>query len=243
MNEATKQAAFKHALAELPNEACGLVVIVKGRERYIPCKNLSPEPDQLFILDPEDYERAESIGEITEIFHSHPVTPAHPSQADRIACEASGLTWIICNPRLNTWAEVHPCGYKAPLIGREWAWAISDCWTLARDWYAEQGLELRDWDRVLTPEEFEKDPYFDKCWKETGFYQINTEEEEMLPGDLVLMSIQAKDLNHCAVYVGENRVLHHIRGRLSSRDIYCDWLRKSTGRVLRHYDWKGLAQC
>ena len=54
-----KLEAEEHAKAVQPDESCGLLAIIKGEQKYWPCKNLSKQNFDYFILDPEDYANCE----------------------------------------------------------------------------------------------------------------------------------------------------------------------------------------
>ena len=72
-----KEEALVHAKDQDPKESCGLLLNIRGKERYYPCRNLSMTDHQCFIIDPEDYVKADNTGEITAVVHSHPVTHLH----------------------------------------------------------------------------------------------------------------------------------------------------------------------
>ena len=228
-----KEAALSHAKIEDPKESVGLLLNVKGKERYYPCNNLSMSSYQCFVLDPEDYVRADNMGEITAIIHSHPATPPTPSQADLVGCENSNLPWHIVNPKTEQWDYCEPNGYKAPLLGREWVWGVTDCWSLVRDWYREEKqIELKDYQRSMTPEEFLKNPLFEEYATQTGFRELEP-NEALQEGDVLLMSILHPTLNHVAIFLGD-MVLHHLADRLSCREPYSPWLLKCTGKRFRY---------
>ena len=225
--------ALHHAQQEDPKESCGLLLNIKGKQRYHPCRNLSMTDHQCFIIDPEDYVKADNLGDIVAVVHSHPLTPPNPSQADKVSCEASGLPWYIVNPNTEQWGYLEPCGYEAPLLGRQWVWGITDCWSLVRDWYKEnKNIELRDWDRPTTPEEFLKNPLFEQCAWRTGFRKLRY-DERLENGDVLAMSILGNGLNHVAIFINGD-VLHHLTDRLSCIEPYSEWLQKCTGARYRY---------
>ena len=228
-----KDAALAHAKEQDPKESCGLLLNIKGKERYFPCRNLSMTAHQCFILDPEDYVKADNTGDIIAVIHSHPITPPVASQSDKVACEQSGLKWHIVNPKTEKWGYLEPTGYKAPLLGREWAWAVTDCYTLVRDWYKEKlNIELIDWVRPTTLEDFNENPMFEKCAEETGFRELEP-DEKLVNGDLLFMSILSNNLNHVAIFLA-GEILHHLTDRLSCIEPYSEWLLKCTGKRLRY---------
>lgn len=228
-----KDAALKHAKEQDPRESVGVLIVIKGKEQYYPCNNLSTYSQQCFILDPEDYVKADALGEITAIVHSHPVTPPSPSQADKVSCEQSGLKWHIVNPKTETWGYCEPTGYKPPLIGRQWVWGVTDCWSLVRDYYKEQhNIQLLDYQRPTTPQDFLDNPLFEQYAERTGFRQLN-KDEKLQKGDVLLMSILHPTLNHVAIFLGDE-ILHHLADRLSTREPYNEWLLKCTGKRYRY---------
>ena len=234
MQGANQTLALAHAAREFPREACGLLVIHKGRETYVPCRNIGVGTDQ-FVIHPEDYVRADRLGEIVGVFHSHPNLPAEPSQADKVACEASGLPWFILSFPSGQWHEMQPSGYIAPLVGRAWAHGVLDCYSVIRDWYrAERGIDLPNFDR------------FDEWWKRgqnlyldnfgsAGFEALGAvQSQDMEVGDVLLMQVASPVPNHAAIYLGDGLILHHLQGRLSSRDVYGGYWQKITTHILRH---------
>ena len=228
-----KADALLHAKEQDPKESCGLLLNVRGKEKYFPCQNLAITSHQCFIMNPEDFVAGDSLGEIIGIVHSHPITPPIASEADKISCEQSNLPWYIVNPKTELWGKYTPSGYKPDMIGLPWVWGITDCWSLVRRFYKEKlNIELRDWERPLTPEQFQDDPMFERCAKDTGFIELKN-EEKLKNGDLLFMSIGAVGLNHVAIFV-DGDVIHHLRDRLSCREPYNPWLLKCTGMRLRY---------
>ena len=118
-----KKHALTHAVDSYPNESCGLVIVVNGRKRYFPCKNLADTPDEHFVIDPLDYITAEEQGEVVAVVHSHPKTNPAPSKADRVACEKSELPWHVVNPLTEQWGYCEPSGFELPYVGVVCFWS------------------------------------------------------------------------------------------------------------------------
>ena len=90
-----KESFKNYAKNQAPEEACGLLAIIKGKETFWPCKNLAEGKFEFFILDPDDWADCEDTGEIIGVVHSHPVGSATASDNDKAACEHLGFPYYI----------------------------------------------------------------------------------------------------------------------------------------------------
>ena len=82
-----RNAMIAHAVKELPNECCGVLLGRNKRiERVVPMQSTDPSSDTYF-MDPvqqvEVFTEMEKRGEnLLGIYHSHPAGPRQPSGAD-----------------------------------------------------------------------------------------------------------------------------------------------------------------
>lgn len=239
MKPETLDAFRAHGVEQYPREACGLFAIIKGKERYLPCRNMAETAMEHFILNPEDYAKAEELGDIIAVGHSHPNVSAQPSEADRVSCENSGLPWLIVSVGKNydgaveamEIREIEPCGFKAPLVGRQFVHGVTDCYTLVQDWYErERNMRLPHFDRRDDWWLKGEDLYMAN-YAACGFKPITGPMEV---GDIILMQIRASVPNHAAIYLGDGFILHHFHGRMSSRDVYDGYWQENTRVVIRY---------
>tara|TARA_Y100001954_G_scaffold179253_1_gene190674 strand:+ start:1345 stop:2049 length:705 start_codon:yes stop_codon:yes gene_type:complete len=228
-----QQIAIRNSKVDSPRETCGLIVNRKGKEIYISCLNISKDEDN-FIINPDQYAACEKEGQIIGIFHSHPKGSSQPSDADKISCEASKLPWYIYSPLENTWSEIKPSGYKPSLYGRPWIWGLTDCYSFVRDWYKEvKNINLKDYKRSLTPDEFLENPLFEGLACSAGFRELQYNESPE-KGDVYLMKLLHPKPSHVAVYVGHGNIAHHCNERLSCIEPYTEFYIRCTHRRYRY---------
>lgn len=232
LSATVKAAAEKHARAQFPREACGLVIVKRGRRVYVPCENAAATPEDHFVIPPEEFARAEEMGEVIGVFHSHPNATTQPSSADLYACNASGVAWHILSLPDGEWYSWSPKdSLTTPLYGREFAHGSCDCYGFVRDWYAQElGIELVD-----PPREDEwwrkgQNLYVDNFAAE-GWYAVTDGKPQR--GDVILMQVLSNVPNHAAVYLGDDVIGHHLYGRLSAREVYGGYYKKHTTHILR----------
>lgn len=239
-------AARAHAARAYPHESCGLVV---GR-RYVAQANLCADPAAGFRLDPGAVLEAHRAG-LDAIVHSHPHPhPPCPTAADmRLQIDHDVPCAIVPvsaagEPGQPVWWG--PGVAIAPLIGRPYVHGITDCYSVARDWYRqERGLVLPDYPRRWRwwrsgRADAPPDDLFGQYFADAGFRPIAYREAG--PGDALLLRVASPVVSHCAVIVEPGVMLHHPGGsrprdpaRLSRREPVARWT-PYIAAALRHPD-------
>lgn len=195
--------------ASSQNEVCALII---DDERVYRCANVHPEPGKHFRISDSDWLTAEEEGEVTAVFHSHPMNLPALSGADRRAQAISDLPWwLACGGRI---MKYNPVPF---LLGRRYEHGVMDCYTLFRDAYHLCGVDLPDFERAngwwLRGENL-----YLKNMPINGFYQISPDKAQ--PGDVIIRQpFNGADPCHAMILLEDNTVLHHDHaGHLSRRE-------------------------
>lgn len=233
--EPTLAAIRAHAAQEFPRECCGLVVIRRGKQAYIPVRNIAePRSDGTyadFLMHSEDQYAAEDQGEVAWVVHSHPNIPPTPTQADLVWCERGVKPWLIMNWPTGAYHIFEPSGYVPPLYGRNFFHGVLDCYTFIQQYYQQElTLTLPDFER---PNDWwlKGQNLYLEGFEEAGFTRVDGKPRKH---DVLLMRLASPVPNHGAVYLGDGLIGQHQMNRLSSRDVYGGWYEKITTHVLRH---------
>lgn len=198
-----------HARAESPREAAGVILAIKDQAVFVPVRNISTDADRV-IWDPACLAAAEDRAPVIGFIHSHPGGPLMPSPADLDGQEASGLPWWIVVPETGEWTR-----FGAPDIsGRRFCWGVQDCFTLASDILGGLPEVARDPGSFVGL--FASEP------ERLGFREV----PHAAPGDVLLFGVHSTRANHCAVYLGDGRMAHHLPGRLSVVENIGGWAPK-----------------
>jgi len=215
------------AAKEYPKEACGYVIAGKKRAEVVQCENISEEPTKFFRIARAETTRIADQGELLAVWHTHPEGNSEPSDADLASVEVMGIPWIIQGLRraenesfdFAPYTVTNPSGFQMPYTQRPYVPGIFDCWSLAVDYYErDMGIRLNRY------------PYTQDSG-EPGYFLFPTQYEheglvklqhgtEPKKGDIFFMQILGERPNHCAIYLGDDRIIQHMHGRLSNLDVF-----------------------
>lgn len=227
MLKAFNSSIKKYLKAQYPNEGCGII----ADDKFIPCLNVADNPTERFQISSSVKEQYR--GKIKAVIHSHPDGLQCPSASDMWGQMEMSIPWGIARTSKYECGDLFWFGdqvKKEQLIGRGFRHGVTDCYGLIRDWYAEEkNIRLNDFPRNWEWWKAGNQNLYESEFNKAGFRRLKTDEQPQI-GDLCLMMIKSKVINHAGVLIDQNAILHHIGSskeyapdRLSTREPIAKW--------------------
>ena len=212
----------EHFKNEYPREGCGILTVVKGKQKWIPCTNIAEE-DNHFIIDTKEYLKIARTSDIVGIVHSHPDESSEPSELDINNCNALGKKYYIFSYPEMDLTIVEPEINTTDLYGREYKFGVKDCFEALRDYLQTQNIEIPP--RAMFVEDYwdkNIDYFNDKTISDWQHSPVSL--NEIKENDVLIFKVFSDINNHCGVYLGNDIFYHHAENRLSCREnLYPQW--------------------
>lgn len=227
-----RNAIIQH-MNENPAQEVGGVIEKKGKGFiYVPRPNVHKSPADEIAFDAETSARIFSKrSNVVAYVHTHPNGPAFPSVTDQKMQLEVGKPSVIASREPSTGAlEVFSFGdhmLDAPLMGRIFKHYVTDCYEALRSWvWQNEGVKLDSFPRDdrWWNEETKNDDLYEKNFASQGYREFTPDFNNPLSplhpriGDVILMQLDARVINHAAVYVGENKIYHHRMNKKSGEN-------------------------
>ena len=91
INNKLKKDIKKYSIENSSIEVCGVILKKGGRENFLKCKNIHPNPSLAFTFSPKYL----VMDDLSYIFHSHPKCSSDPSLMDRKYCNELKIPFLI----------------------------------------------------------------------------------------------------------------------------------------------------
>jgi proteasome lid subunit RPN8/RPN11 len=216
LSEEEQQVIRLFSAAAPEQESCGFVL---SDGAVVSLANTAENTIEQFRIDPADYARLEPLG-IRGVWHSHLELDAF-SATDQQVMRADVLPWAVYCLRTDRFHQCDPLAV-APYVGRPFVYGIYDCYSLVRNYLAqEHDIHLPVWQRHTYGE-----------WNERNFTPFDEEfpkYAKRLPshlplqdGDVVGMNLGSNSghTDHIGIINSDRLLLHHLAEKESRVDVF-----------------------
>tara|TARA_Y100000593_G_scaffold95106_1_gene199794 strand:+ start:10815 stop:11552 length:738 start_codon:yes stop_codon:yes gene_type:complete len=241
MIDEIKKQIKNHAIEELPNECCGLLLEKEPTHelKILKCENNSINKKSRFSISAKDYLEASKEGTILAFYHSHNSENDHFSEYDKAQSEGHKLKCIMYCLNKNSFHEYVPNNFKPSYMGKDFELGKNDCFTLIRDFYKnEYDIEIKNYHRDHKWP-IENPDYYEANYEAEGFVKIFdgpiNDTSKLKRGDLILMKpFGKKNPSHGAIYMDKDLILHHQVNCYSRIENYNNSFKQRTVLTARH---------
>lgn len=230
LSDKNKQDIRNHALSNPKIEVCGLIVF-NGDYQVVPCKNISSEPIDRFVISPRDYLRAYKTGKIMGYYHSHCNDNNTFTMVDDYYCKTYNLKSFMYNVKADEFHESKPSNYVLPYVGREFEIGVNDCYTVIKDYYQrELKITLGDYERKEGWYKTNPNLYPDQIKKESFIIVKSPQKHDII----FFNDAKKRFISHAGVFLGEGMFLHHEYNKYSNIEPYDEIQKEQTAYYIRH---------
>lgn len=229
-----KRRIIKHSFRDLPKECCGFILENRRELQVFECLNSSASPEIFFSISPQDYAKANLLGKIIAVYHSHP-KGGYFSEYDKTNSINHNLPFILYCVKSNSFSFFDSSlSCFSRLLGRKFSLENSNCFTLVKDFFEEE-LNIKINEYKATEDEIRNNiNFFEANYEKEGFLKVDN-LDGIRRHDVILMKKKGEKFSsHVAIYLGKDLILHQPLNAFSRVESYSNVHKKLTSFAVRH---------